>query len=68
MQTTLALAALAAVAYAQGVTQIITPTTGAPAGCSSTVSGAFEITAVNDTVQKRDLSKVRAHHPSPHAA
>jgi len=59
MQTTFALAALAAVAYAapQGVTTDITPTTGAAAGCSPSYNGAFEISVVNVTTTKRDLSK-----------
>lgn len=60
MQTTFALAALAAVAYAapQGVTGDITPTSSAPAGCSPAYSGQFEVTIINGTTAKRDLSKV----------
>lgn len=58
MHTTFAFAALAAVTYAQGVTETITPTDSAPAGCSASFSGDFEITAVNSTViAKRDLTK-----------
>jgi len=59
MQATFALAALAAVAYAapQGVTGDITPTSSAPAGCSPAYSGQFEITIINGTTAKRDLSK-----------
>ena len=61
MQTTFALAALAAVAYAapQGVTADITPGVAAPAGCASSFSGDFQITAVSTTVAKakRDLEK-----------
>lgn len=59
MQTTLALAALVAGVAAQGVTQTITPTTSAPAGCSPDFTGDFEITAVNSTiVTARSLVKV----------
>jgi hypothetical protein len=59
MQTTFALAALAAVAYAapQGVTVDITPTAPAPAGCTGSYNGQFEITVINGTTAKRDLSK-----------
>jgi hypothetical protein len=58
MQTTLALAALAAVAYAapQGVTADIAPTAASPAGCSPAFNGEFEITVVKSAA-KRDLSK-----------
>jgi uncharacterized lipoprotein YajG len=60
MQTTFALAALAALAYAapQAVTSNITPTAPAPSGCATSYAGTFQITAVNSTVMKRDLSKV----------
>jgi hypothetical protein len=63
MQTTFALAALAAVAYAapQGVTGDVTPTTPAPAGCTGSYNGKFEITVINGTSAKRDLSKVCGH-------
>jgi len=57
MQTTLALVAFASVALAQGVTESISPDTPAPAGCAASYSGDFEITAVNSTVVKRDISK-----------
>lgn len=59
MQITLALAALAAVAYAapQGVTADIAPTTPSPAGCSPAFSGQFEITVVSTASARRDLSK-----------
>ncbi|PSS28295.1 hypothetical protein M430DRAFT_165380 [Amorphotheca resinae ATCC 22711] len=59
MQTTFALAALAALAYAapQAVTSNITPTAPAPSGCATSYAGTFQITAVNSTVMKRDLSK-----------
>lgn len=59
MQTTFALAALAAVAYAapQGVTQDITPSAAAPAGCSPTFAGSFEIIPVNFTTATRSLEK-----------
>jgi len=61
MQATLALVvALASVASAapQGVTAIVAPTTAAPAGCTSSQSGEFEITAFNiSSDAKRDLEK-----------
>jgi len=62
MQTTFALAALAAVAYAapQGVTGNISPSSPAPAGCSPDYSGKFEITIINETTTKRDLSERQA--------
>jgi len=58
MQTTFALAALAAVAYAipQGVTTDITPTAGAPAGFSPSYNGQFEI-AIYKTSAKRSLTE-----------
>lgn len=63
MHTTLALAALAAVAFAapQGnaVTAVISPTGSAPATAQTSYSGAFELTVVNVTSSmKRDLTKV----------
>ncbi|KAL3422675.1 covalently-linked cell wall protein [Phlyctema vagabunda] len=60
MQTTFALAALAAVAFArpQGVTEDIAPSSAPPAGFETTYPGTFQITAVNITsVSKRDLTK-----------
>jgi hypothetical protein len=59
MQTTFALAALAAMAYAipQGVTGEIAPSTSAPDGCSADYSGTFQITAVNSVVIKREIYK-----------
>jgi len=61
MHTTFALAALAAVAFAtptpQGVTADITPQSKAPAGCSDSYSGEFQITAVNTTILKRELTE-----------
>jgi hypothetical protein len=59
MQTTFALAALAAVAYAapQGVTIDISPSSSAPAGCAGSYNGAFEITIINSTIVKRDTIK-----------
>jgi hypothetical protein len=69
MQSTLALVALAAVAYAapQGVTADITPAAAAPAGFATTYPGSFQITAVNTTVvtAKRDISKVCLRRPYP---
>lgn len=61
MQTTFALAALAAVAYAapQGVTQDIPAPGSAPSGCSPDLASSFEITVYNaTTVAKRDIQKV----------
>lgn len=63
MQRTLALAALAAVAFAspmpQAVTSAISPESSAPAGCQTSWPGTFEITVVNVTSSsKRDLEKV----------
>jgi cell wall mannoprotein len=59
MQTTLALLALAAVAYAtpQGVTADITPSSPAPAGFSSSYNGQFEI-SIYKAGSKRDLETV----------
>ena len=65
MQTTFALAAMAAVAYAapQGVTGDISPSGSPPAGFSTSYADSFQITAVNSTiVTKRDLSKVCEVH------
>ena len=60
MQTTFALAALAAMAYAvpQGVSGDIAPSAPAPEGCSADYPGTFQITAVNSKVVKRDIYKV----------
>jgi len=58
--STLALALTgAAVVSAQAVTSAITPTGAAPAGCTGSVSGNFEITVYNTSTAatKRDLSK-----------
>lgn len=67
MQSTLALAALAAVAYAapQGVATDISPSGSPPAGFETTGNAPFQITAVNSTVSiaKRHISKVC---PLPH--
>jgi len=51
MHTTFAVAALAAVALArpQGVTENISPKASAPAGCSASHSGSFQVQAVNFT-------------------
>jgi len=54
MQTTIALLGLAAVAYA-APQAALAPTASAPAGCSPSYSGTFEISAYN-TTSKRDLS------------
>jgi len=53
MQTTLALAALAAVAYAAPTERSAAP----PAGCSPNYSGSFQITAINSTILSRDIHK-----------
>jgi len=50
----LALAASNTLAAPQGVTSAIAPSTSAPAGCSASYSGQFEITVVNATLTKRD--------------
>lgn len=60
MQYTLVLSALAAIAAAapQGVTSAISPMSSAPAGCSPSTAGTFQITVVNVTTNaKRDLAK-----------
>jgi hypothetical protein len=57
MQTTLALAALAAVAYALPQAGDVAPSAPAPAGCSANYAGSFQITAVNSNVMKRDIYK-----------
>lgn len=57
----LALAALAAAKpMPQGVTSAISPSSSAPAGCSSSYSGTFEIQVVNVTSSssKREVAKV----------
>jgi len=61
----LALLAFAGAALAspmpQGVTSAIAPASSAPAGCSSSYSGSFEITIVNVTTSaKRDLVERQA--------
>jgi len=55
MQTTIALLGFAAAAYA-APQAALAPTAAAPAGCSPSYSGTFEISAYNTTV-KRDLTK-----------
>jgi len=62
MHSSFAIAALAAVAYAaprpQGVNEDIAPSASAPAGCSKSYNGKFQIAAVNTTMSasmKRDL-------------
>lgn len=52
--TPVALAAVAAaIAVPQGVTENITPSTSAPAGCSADYPGTFEIQVVNVTAPAR---------------
>jgi hypothetical protein len=64
MQTTFALAAIAAVSYAapQGVAvnEDISPTGSAPAGFATNFASPFQITAVDTTivVARRDIAKV----------
>lgn len=64
MRYTLAALALAGAAAAspapQGVTSAIAPSASAPAGCSESHSGTFEITIVNVTksAAKRELVEV----------
>ena len=71
MQTSFALAALAAVAYAApqattaggtAVTSLITPPGAEPSGAMSSYSGDFEVTIVNITSSafKREVEKVCA--------
>ncbi|KAI1326766.1 hypothetical protein F5Y16DRAFT_421613 [Xylariaceae sp. FL0255] len=60
MQYSLALtSAFMGLAFAQGVTQTLTPTGAAPAGCTGTFNGNFEITVADVTEKKRDLPKKR---------
>ncbi|KAI1630839.1 hypothetical protein F4809DRAFT_229069 [Biscogniauxia mediterranea] len=62
MQLTLALSsALLGVALAapQGVTEKITPTGAAPAGCTGSFDGKFEITVAQITEQKRSIPEKR---------
>jgi len=64
MQRTFALLVAAGAVLAKpmpaGVSSAISPSGSAPAGCSSTFPGTFEITVVNVTTAKRDLSKRQA--------
>jgi hypothetical protein len=60
----IALLSGAAFVAAQGVTEKITPTAAAPAGCTGSVDGDFEIT-IYQAQAKRDLAEVRSL--SPHA-
>ncbi|KAI1353880.1 hypothetical protein F5Y01DRAFT_275630 [Xylaria sp. FL0043] len=63
MQLTLILAAAffgLAVAAPQGVTEVLTPTGAAPAGCTGTADGNFEITVAKVTEQKRSILEKRA--------
>ena len=57
-----AVAALAAVALAnpmpQAVTSAVSPTGAAPAGCTGSVPGSYEITVVKPGIAARDLEKV----------
>ncbi|KAI0428452.1 hypothetical protein F5Y09DRAFT_287437 [Xylaria sp. FL1042] len=48
------------VAAPQGVTEKLTPTGAAPAGCTGTVDGNFEITVAKVTEQKRSIPEKRA--------
>ncbi|KAI0553169.1 hypothetical protein F4679DRAFT_532189 [Xylaria curta] len=63
MKLTFALAsALSSVAIAapQGVTDQLTPTGAAPAGCTGTFKGNFEITVAQVTKEKRSIPEKRA--------
>ncbi len=65
MRSTLATAALAALAPAkpltQGVTSILAPDSNAPAGCSPDYSGTFQIQVVKGA-SKRDLTEVSTRY------
>jgi hypothetical protein len=61
MQSSLALiSALSGVVMAipQGVTDKLTPTGPAPAGCTGTFDGTFEISVAQVTEQKRSIPEV----------
>ncbi|KAI1277004.1 hypothetical protein F5Y07DRAFT_119463 [Xylaria sp. FL0933] len=49
-----------AVAAPQGVTEVLTPTGAAPAGCTGSADGNFEITVAKVTEQKRSIPEKRA--------
>lgn len=55
---TLALVASARLVAAQGVTELLTPTASAPAGCATDYSGTFEITVVKAAAKRDVLQKV----------
>ncbi|KAI1131118.1 hypothetical protein F5Y10DRAFT_90110 [Nemania abortiva] len=48
------------VAVPQGVTEVLTPTGAAPAGCTGTFDGKFEISVAKVTKEKRSLPEKRA--------
>jgi hypothetical protein len=55
------LALVATLVTAQGVTQLITPSAPAPAGCLASYNGQFAFTVVNSTAPaKRSIQKVRS--------
>lgn len=57
--TTLATAFTAiAMVAAQGVTDKLTPTAAAPAGCTGSVEGKFQLAVAEITKQKRELPKI----------
>ncbi|KAI0908857.1 hypothetical protein F4823DRAFT_464422 [Ustulina deusta] len=61
LSLTLASALLGLAAAApQGVTDKLTPTGAAPAGCTGTVNGKFELTVAKVTEQKRSIPERRA--------
>ncbi|KAI0105042.1 hypothetical protein GGR51DRAFT_520647 [Nemania sp. FL0031] len=63
MQLSLALVSAllgVAVAIPQGVTEVLTPTGAAPAGCTGTFDGKFEISVAKVTKEKRSLPEKRA--------
>ncbi|TGJ88608.1 hypothetical protein E0Z10_g175 [Xylaria hypoxylon] len=49
-----------ALAAPQGVTEKLTPTGAAPAGCTGTFDGKFEVTVAKVTEQKRSIPEKRA--------
>ncbi|KAI0878646.1 hypothetical protein GGS24DRAFT_442547 [Hypoxylon argillaceum] len=63
MQSSLALVSALmglAMAMPQGVTESLTPTGAAPAGCTGTFDGKFEISVAKVTKEKRSLPEKRA--------
>lgn len=64
--TVAVLLSAAGVAQAQGVTSAIAPTASAPAGCTSSYDGTFEITVAKvEGAQKRDAPVAVSFDPKP---